>query len=50
MTVIENDVIFVYGGKTLTAKGEAKKVKTAKEDYLKFVRFSNGKLIIADEL
>ncbi|MFJ5769135.1 hypothetical protein [Psychrobacillus sp. NPDC093180] len=48
VTIIDDDIIFESGGQIMTAKGEADKLKSSNEDYLKVVKYSNGNLRIAE--
>lgn len=47
VTVVGKDVVFTSNGNTLTAKGQVEELNKITEDYLKIVRYSDGKLVVA---
>lgn len=49
VVVVDNDVVFEYGGQTYTAKGQANAFESDEGDYIKVLVYEDGKILIAKE-
>ena len=46
--MVDNDVVFEYGGRTFTAKGQAPQFKSDEGDFIKVLIYKNGKILIKE--